>query len=307
MTYTITITNSKIGMTSAQILYLSTISPSLIVNPDKPYEEYVSDVKLDSTDIYVPLYKRNQLVKLPANSVLVIYTEDSEESAYYKSQRLDGSSVLVDPDPITGDSIVDSLKDLYVALGNDASSVENANTILEVLNVMSESYQGESNASSISDAVDNIAAVADNIGGGDSSLSPFLSVPYIYHDVYKPGNRDYSTVACCYFPIDNNGTFDVTFEYSNVQGEFSKYGGTAILAYPATKIILHTGAVQGGICFTPSENFDGIYVDGEKITTSGTRIIPGDGKLYLLEYDDQKSEDKYDVYTKFSNAIVLRE
>ena len=205
MTYTVTITNSKIGMTNAQILYLSTISPSLIVNPDKPYEEYVSDVKLDSTDIYVPLYKRNQLVKLPANSVLVIYTEDSEDAAYYKSQRLDGSSVLVDPDPITGDSIVDSLKDLYVALGNDASSVENANTILEVLNVMSESYQGESNASSISDAVENIAAVADNIGGGDSSLSPFLSVPYIYHDVYSSTNPEYKTIACCYFPVDDNG------------------------------------------------------------------------------------------------------
>ena len=240
MTYTVTITNSKIGMTSAQILYLSTISPSLIVNPDKPYEEYVSDVKLDSTDIYVPLYKRNQLVKLPVNSVLVIYTEDSEEAAYYKSQRLDGSSVLVDPDPITGDSIVDSLKDLYVALGNDASSVENANTILEVLNVMSESYQGESNASSISDAVENIAAVADNIGGGGggSASYAFTSIPYIIQ--VGSGSTGYlQTDICCYNPTDENGTFDVTFDSST-----SGRPGTQDIVKHGSLSLQHTNSVK---------------------------------------------------------------
>lgn len=287
MTYTVTITNSKIGMTSAQILYLSTISPSLIVNPDKPYDEYVSDVKLDSTDIYVPLYKRNQLVKLPANSVLVIYTEDSEEAVYYKSQRLDGSSVLVDPDPITGDSIVDSLKDLYVALGNDASSVENANTILEVLNVMSESYQGESNASSISDAVENIAAVADNISGGGGLSSNFVvRAPEIIEsggpmpDQIVPSIRPNTVVNSDVYFSDSNG--EVTVNGSAVRavvyGDVNKINVVHYMYYQAIK-------------FRVGDNFDGVYINNEKKEIPTVTISAGNYYTILIYQDGVKEAE----------------
>ena len=287
MTYTVTITNSKIGMTSAQILYLSTISPSLIVNPDKPYEEYVSDVKLDSTDIYVPLYKRNQLVKLPANSVLVIYTEDSEEAAYYKSQRLDGSSVLVDPDPITGDSIVDSLKNLYVALGNDASSVENANTILEVLNVMSESYQGESNASSISDAVDNIAAVADNISGGGGLSSNF---EILAPDVIESGGPMPNQIVPSIRP---NTIIQSDVYFSNSDGEVTVNGNAvrAVVYGDVNRInVVHYMFYQT-IKFRVGDNFDGVYINNEKKEIPTVTISAGNYYTILIYQDGIKEAE----------------
>ena len=58
---------------------------------------------------------------------------------------------------------VEALKTLYVALGGEAADVENASTIVEVLNTIAEKYDGESDATLNAEAIANIAAVAGSI------------------------------------------------------------------------------------------------------------------------------------------------
>lgn len=65
---------------------------------------------------------------------------------------------------------VTALKALYVALGGKAADVAEAVTITDVLNIISAHYEGESDANVNADAIANIAAVADNIGGGSDDV-----------------------------------------------------------------------------------------------------------------------------------------
>ncbi len=65
---------------------------------------------------------------------------------------------------------VTALKALYVALGGKAADVAEAVTITDVLNIISAHYEGESDANVNADAINNIAAVADNIGGGGNDV-----------------------------------------------------------------------------------------------------------------------------------------
>lgn len=59
----------------------------------------------------------------------------------------------------------EALKDLYVALGGDASAVADASTSVDVLNAIAEKLGGEGGAVLNSDAIENITAVAGNAGG----------------------------------------------------------------------------------------------------------------------------------------------
>lgn len=58
---------------------------------------------------------------------------------------------------------VEALKALYVALGNEAADVENANTIVGVLNAIAAKYEGKDDATTNSEGIENIIAVLDNI------------------------------------------------------------------------------------------------------------------------------------------------
>lgn len=58
---------------------------------------------------------------------------------------------------------VEALKALYVALGNEAADVENANTIVDVLNAIAAKYEGKDDAMTNSEGIKNITAVLDNI------------------------------------------------------------------------------------------------------------------------------------------------
>ena len=103
MTYSIKITNKNIDYdVTPEVIDLSTISPTLITNPDIPYAEYASDVQNESTSVFIPLYKRSQYVELKAGSVLIIQTEDSDEAIYYRNMELDNVTILCDPDPMGG-------------------------------------------------------------------------------------------------------------------------------------------------------------------------------------------------------------
>lgn len=70
---------------------------------------------------------------------------------------------------------VEALKALYTALGGEAAEVENASTIVEVLNAIAAKYEGEDDATANAEAIANIAAVADNIGGGGNA--EFIATP----------------------------------------------------------------------------------------------------------------------------------
>lgn len=61
----------------------------------------------------------------------------------------------------------EALKDLYVAMGNSADAVADLNQNVDVLNAFAEAYQGSGDAGTIPEAIENITAVAENIGGGD--------------------------------------------------------------------------------------------------------------------------------------------
>lgn len=60
----------------------------------------------------------------------------------------------------------DALKDLYEALGGDASAVAELDKTIDVLNAFAAKYEGNADAVVIPEAIENIAEVADNIGGG---------------------------------------------------------------------------------------------------------------------------------------------
>lgn len=67
----------------------------------------------------------------------------------------------------------EALKDLYVALGGDASAVADASTSVAVMNAIAEKLGGEGGAVLNPDAIENITAVAGNAGGGVQWLAEY--------------------------------------------------------------------------------------------------------------------------------------
>lgn len=106
MAYVIKITNKSNDPNNVSLskLYLGSIAPSLIINPDTPYSNYESDMSLSDGSVLVPLYQRQQFVKIPVSSVLVINTDNSDEAIYYAQCKVNNSVILVDPDPFGGSS-----------------------------------------------------------------------------------------------------------------------------------------------------------------------------------------------------------
>lgn len=68
---------------------------------------------------------------------------------------------------------VEALKTLYTALGGESADIENVSTTVGVLNMIGTLFEGDGNATVNSEAVANIAAVAENITGGTT----FSSIP----------------------------------------------------------------------------------------------------------------------------------
>lgn len=85
---------------------------------------------------------------------------------------------------------VEALKALYAALGGDPADVADAKTIVGVLNVIAAKYEGADDATANAEAIANIAAVAENIGGGGDYNAMFTATPAIG---FKP-SRNLETV-----------------------------------------------------------------------------------------------------------------
>lgn len=115
-------------------------------------------------------------------------------------------------------------------------------------------------------------------GGGSGATYAFSSIAAIKISQGNP------YINCsCYNPIDNNGTFNVTFDNgSNILTGFSE---TAVLSQPAKKVNVTERVPTGTIIFTPDADFDGFYHDGTKKSLTGDTIVPGDGRVYNLKYD----------------------
>lgn len=76
-------------------------------------------------------------------------------------------------------NITDSLKELYVAFGGNADDVVILSNITDILNAIATFFSGEGTATSISEAIQNITAVAANINPEpmleDKTIAPTTS------------------------------------------------------------------------------------------------------------------------------------
>lgn len=106
MTYTIRVSNKSVdpSSTSLNTLYFENISPALISDITTTYENFIQDMTITDNSIYVPLYNRDQVVKVPPNSVLIITTDNTDEAIYYRSLTIKNSSILINPDPVNDTS-----------------------------------------------------------------------------------------------------------------------------------------------------------------------------------------------------------
>lgn len=169
---------------------------------------------------------------------------------------------------------VEALQALYTALGGEPADVANATTSVEVLNAIAAMFEGESDAVLNPEAIENIAAVADNIGGGGSDFNSIIAMA---------ASANSSGVVFSYYltlskPVDENGTYRVHSHGTPGDKTYSRF----TLVEPATKInVSYSNIPSATIVFTPNENFDGFYYNNNNITPSGDTITPGDGKTYI--------------------------
>ena len=191
MTYTIRITNKYVdpSVTGLNEFYLNGISPQLVSSFNTTYEDFISDMEITDTSLYVPLYERNQVVKLPASSVLIITTENANEAVYYNTLTLNNSMILINPAPIEGSSNWPVLIEkeitengVYNASSDDADGYSSVNVTVEnsytaddngkvVSNqelVTQTAYPTEITENNIYDTT-NYNSITVNVSGGGSS------------------------------------------------------------------------------------------------------------------------------------------
>ena len=104
MLYTVSIKNlnglNKVGQ---NLIDFNQVSPISVSSPETPYDSFISDTKYNLDGfVQIPLYNRQQYCNIPPNSILTITTENSTEAIYYSTIKINGGSVTVDPDPVSG-------------------------------------------------------------------------------------------------------------------------------------------------------------------------------------------------------------
>lgn len=119
----------------------------------------------------------------------------------------------------------EALKALYEALGGDASEVADADTIVDVLNAIAAKYEGEDDATLNSEAIANIAAVADSI-----SPDPTLITKSIFNNgTYNASSDDadgYSSVTVNVPAPTLTGFEDTTIAGNNNYAVVGYYNNT---------------------------------------------------------------------------------
>ena len=124
------------------------------------------------------------------------------------------------------------------------------------------------------DGVSGYSSVTVNVPSGGVDVG-FSSIPFIT-------GSSTLTIYSCSFNMNENGEFDVVLDTG---ASDKKYGSSAILSQPATKVNIETHIPSGSITFTPAETFDGFYDSSgtNKYELSGDEIVPGDNKVYILD------------------------
>lgn len=168
---------------------------------------------------------------------------------------------------------VEALKSLYVQLGGSAADVANASTSVEVLNAIAAKYEGDDDAILNPDAIANIAAVADSIGGGGSG-----------------GDSDYNTATVSVTGSD--GAFYVycnhdadSAEYMNIfaleDGNFNTYLYAPDVDQTVTGTLLYKGD-----SYTLSPYNVVVSVTGDAEYDEENFVIVGTGDFTVAGYMD---------------------
>lgn len=139
-------------------------------------------------------------------------------------------------------TILDSTKELSKKLGVEAEE----QTIKDQIDAINESI--DENFGGSVDIAEAVKTYSENAGGG--ATYAFSSMPVF---ITKPSGNGIS----CYNPIDDNGTFNVTFD--NHSDPATSFGSIAILSQPAKKVNITERVPTGEITFTPAADFDGFY------------------------------------------------
>ena len=237
MTYTIKITNKNTDPNSktADTIYFDNISPSLIIDPDTPYAEFINDMTLRDGSICIPLWERQQFVRIPPNSVLIINTDDSSEAIYYRQMTVNNTAILVDPDPIQGSSGGGTLIEktitengTYLASQDDADGYSLVDVNVPNSYVAQDEGKVVSNGTLISQLTHK--PITTNGTGIDTTIysSVDVDVPNTYtsEDNGKVVNNE-TLVSQTAYPttITQNDTYDTT-NYNRITVNVSSGGGT---------------------------------------------------------------------------------
>lgn len=93
----------------------------------------------------------------------------------------------------------------------------------------------------------------------------------------KLGQAETNRVDMACAPTDENGAFAVTVTDDDY----------AILSEPVSTAVItrDQSAASYHISFTPSVNFSGFTENGSAVSLTGDTIVPGDGRIYRLDYD----------------------
>lgn len=214
MTYTIKITNKNTDPNSktTDTIYFDNISPSLIIDPDTPYAEFINDMTLRDGSICIPLWERQQFVRIPPNSVLIINTDDSSEAIYYRQMTVNNTAILVDPDPIQGSSGGGTLIEKTIMENGTYNAVDDGADGYSTVNVEVEnSYTAEDNGK----VVNNQALVAQTAYPNTiTENDTYDTTNYNSITVNVSGGGSSSVVAVC------------TFSFSEHQFLFENESGT---------------------------------------------------------------------------------
>ena len=326
MAYVIKITNKNNDPNNVSLskLYLGSISSSLIINPDTPYIDYESDMSLSDGSVLVPLYQRQQFVKIPVNSVLVINTDNSDEAIYYAQCKVNNSVILVDPNPFGGSSGATLIEKTITENGTYNAVDDDADGYSSVDVNVPNSYFAEDEGKVVSNGtlVSQLThkSITTNRTGIDTTKysSVDVNVPntYTYEDNGKVVNNE-TLVSQTAYPtiITQNDTYDTTNYNSvtvNVSGggggtsgpdvRFIDYNGAVVQTYSAADFAnlsampanpSHTGLTAQGWNWSLEDAKT--YVDSNRKLDIGQMYITSDGKtrLYFTVVKDDLSAELY--------------
>lgn len=159
---------------------------------------------------------------------------------------------------------VEALKVLYVALGNEAADVENATTIVDVLNAIAAKYEGKDDATTNSEGIENITAVLDNI---------------IPEPVPSENNAKFAATPVEFFAIRNFVSIDIPEGITSLgNSAFANYSALTNVTIPNTVTSL------GSNVFSQCAALKNITIPNS-VTSIGIGVFTGCDSLETITID----------------------